>query len=172
MKIEKGFVSTRYGLQVDPINPTSDMFDIRDIAHSLSQMPRFGGHSYHPYTVAQHSVYVLTLVKTKVHAMPFRKKRQLCLQALLHDASEAYIMDMPTPVKICMPEYQLIEKKIMTAIFKKFNLPTEIDSIVKLADQRAFEYEVSNIINEQESDLIWTPKYAKSRFLEAYQPLS
>jgi 5'-deoxynucleotidase YfbR-like HD superfamily hydrolase len=86
--------------------------NIHDIAASLSKMCRFVGHCRDFYSVAEHSVYVSHLVP-----------QEMALAGLLHDASEAYLSDMASPIKKQMPEYKQIEHVIMGKIAKRFDLP-------------------------------------------------
>lgn len=89
--------------------PTPDQVDLLDIAIALSRAPRFVGQSYRKYAVAAHAIHVSLLVP-----------KQLRLQAIFHDASEAYLADIPSPFKSLMPDYKRLEAGIMDAIAKKF----------------------------------------------------
>ena len=86
-------LETVSGRKVDVVNPDPATIDITDIAWALSPMPRFSGHSipYIPYSVAQHSIQV---AKDLASLGPLVQ-----LYGLLHDAAEAYINDLPSPVK-------------------------------------------------------------------------
>ena len=81
-------------------------FDIEDIAHSLSQLCRFNGHCIGTYTVAQHSCIVAEYARDE-HK----------LIALMHDAAEAYIGDIPRPLKYLIPDIKKVENWLMTQIF-------------------------------------------------------
>jgi 5'-deoxynucleotidase YfbR-like HD superfamily hydrolase len=96
-------ITTRYGHGFNYDTPEPSMIDIADIAHALSITNRFGGHSRFPYSVARHSVLCS-------QQAPDGYK----LQALLHDATEAYISDIITPVKLMFPEYCELENRIYT----------------------------------------------------------
>lgn len=85
---------------------------IDDIGAALSKLCRFTGHCREFYSVAEHSVYVSYLVP-----------KDLALAGLLHDASEAYLSDIASPIKQFMPEYKNIENDIMKRIALKFSLP-------------------------------------------------
>lgn len=76
------------GKLFDIVKPTPDQIELKDIAHSLSNICRFNGHCKEFYSVAQHSVVVASI-------SPYEHK----LAALMHDASEAYLCDLPTPIK-------------------------------------------------------------------------
>lgn len=99
------------------------MIDILDIAHALSNQCRFSGHVKQFYSVAEHSYWVATLSKEP-------------LKALLHDASEAYLVDIPRPIKPHLTNYVKIEEKLQRAIFKKFGLSENIPNEIKIIDSR------------------------------------
>lgn len=100
-----------------------DSICIEDIAHALSHTNRFGGHLREPYTVAQHSVMVVNCVP-----------EHLKLTALLHDATEAYIGDMPSPFKKLMPDYKALENNLMKVIAEKYSLVYPFPPEIKAAD--------------------------------------
>lgn len=94
------------------LTPEVYAFDIEEIAHALSHMNRFAGHTYTFYSVAQHCVIASYLVE-----------RGFEMEALLHDASEAYVVDVPSPLKkIIGPVYNEIEGKCQAALSKQFGI--------------------------------------------------
>lgn len=106
------WIETFTGKHVDIIDPQPESIDIIDIAHALSMCNRFGGHTSAPYSVAEHCVRMS-------HIVPL----ELALEALLHDAAEAYLGDMPSPFKKAMPEFKAYEARMEAAIRKHFGLP-------------------------------------------------
>ena len=84
------------GKKVDILCPTPEMVDIEDIAHALSMTCRFGGHCREFYSVAEHSVLVEQMGRYSLHCSDPR----IIMLLLLHDAAEAYIGDIITPVVI------------------------------------------------------------------------
>lgn len=86
---------------------------IEDIAHALANTIRFGGHAKHAYTVAEHSVHISNLVDP-----------DFALWGLMHDATEAYMMDMPSPLKRFIPKYKELEDRLSNHIFDWFVSPT------------------------------------------------
>ena len=81
------------GQGFDPLNPCTKDVRLEDIAHALAQTCRFGGHTPRHYSVAQHAVFVALLV-LKVSRRP-----DWALLALHHDSAEAYLGDIPRPIK-------------------------------------------------------------------------
>lgn len=132
-----GKVRTFSGLFIDPLNLQPEDVNITDIAHALSQIPRFGGHSRILYSVAQHCVWV-------AKELP----EELRLYGLLHDASEAYLLDIPSPLKDRLPEYIVAERMAMGAVAKAFGLEDNFWRLpeVKAVDKRALEYEWRNYV--------------------------
>lgn len=117
------YIETYGGNRVDILLPDPAQITVEDIAHALAHVPRFAGHTKRFYSVAAHSINVARLV-------PDEHK----LQALLHDATEAYLGDMPTPFKRVFGEYRAAEERLWKAIAQKFNVPVELHKSVKQAD--------------------------------------
>src|SRR5580704_106133 len=99
------------GKQLFLLDPRPEDIDINDIAISLSNLCRFGGHVDYFWSVAAHSLLVAQLLP-----------RPLKLAGLLHDAAEAYIVDIPRPLKLLLPQYMEIEHRIEAAIGAKFGV--------------------------------------------------
>lgn len=70
-----------------------NVMDAGDIAHALSLINRFTGHTTRPYSVAEHSLLVADLAEA-ADATPVVQ-----MAALMHDAHEAYTGDVSSPVK-------------------------------------------------------------------------
>lgn len=124
------FLETRSQRVVDVTNPQPDDIHIEDIAHALGNLCRFGGHTRRFYSVAEHSVRVSKLVESA------GASRIIQLQALLHDATEAYLVDMPSPIKRLLQEYYVLEQNLWRVIAAKYDVPFEMDEAVKEADAR------------------------------------
>lgn len=117
------WIRTYSGKHFNYACPSANDIDIVDIAQALSHLCRFAGHLPEFYSVAQHSVYVSQLVKP-----------ELALEALLHDATEAYCVDIPSPLKALLPDYQRMEKSVDQAVREKFSLPRKADYSIHVAD--------------------------------------
>jgi len=113
-------------------DPENYGYDLPEIAHCLARIPRFVGHTMgRPYSVAQHSVLVAEEVKRSGGGP------RLVAAALLHDAAEAFLQDLPHPVKM-MPElagYRALMKRTEEAIAAHFGLALFLDHpAIKRAD--------------------------------------
>lgn len=117
------WILTRTGVRFDLLNPTPDMIRPEDIAFALARICRFNGHTRGHYSVAEHSIRVAALVPAEHQ-----------LAALLHDAPEAYIGDVSSPLKALLPEYREIEQRIWSAICQRFGISTELPQCIKQAD--------------------------------------
>jgi uncharacterized protein len=98
-------IVTASGLFFDPINPDPKKIRIEDIAHALSRQTRFTGHVRGFWSGANHSLLVSHLVAPE-HA----------LAAQMHDAYEAYLIDLPSPVK----RHELFDGYTITEQFGHF----------------------------------------------------
>jgi len=117
------WMQTVSGRRYYPIDPRPEEVYIEDIAKGLSMMCRYNGQVPFFYSVAEHSVLVSYCVP-KEHA----------LQALLHDATEAYIADIIRPVKAHLTNYKELEERNWFAIADRFGVPREFHPSVKQAD--------------------------------------
>ncbi|HXP52130.1 MAG TPA: HD family hydrolase [Bacteroidia bacterium] len=164
--IKLNHIRTFTGLEINVFDPTPEMICIEDIAHALSVMPRFAGHTRQFYSVAQHSYYCST------QATP--KNR---LKALLHDASEAYMMDMPKPLKNLFPEFTMVEENLMRVIAKKYNFAWPADAELKYIDAKALEVEYNELmicsVPPEKRELIpFSSGAAKILFLNEFKKLT
>lgn len=164
-------LETVSGRKINVTDPDPSTIEITDIAWALSRMPRFSGHSipYIPYSVAQHCIQV------SKELAPHGYKIQL--YGLLHDAAEAYINDLPSPVKH-IPEIHAVisklEDKLMLTIYNALGIqpPTEEEEqIVKIADKHQQAVEAYNFMYSRGND--WNlPKVTFKKLQEFEQPLT
>lgn len=165
-----GWISTYSGIRFNVIEPVVDDISIFDIAHALAHQCRYGGHCKRFYSVAEHCIHVAKFAP-----------ENLKLEALLHDGSEAYLLDIPRPIKKAMPEYRVIEDRLMTAISSRFagiNWPvapevTELDNRILIDEVSqnmtppAVEWGIPG--KALGVDLkYWTPDEAARRFINAF----
>jgi 5'-deoxynucleotidase YfbR-like HD superfamily hydrolase len=145
---QHAFMTTFTGQRVDPTNVTVDDVSIVDIAHALSQLCRFTGHTKEFYSVAQHSVLVAANV-----ALPFG------LEGLLHDAAEAYVNDLSRPLKHhpSMGAYVFAEMRAERAIRERFKLPLTMSPEVKHVDNLLVVDEARDFM----ADSTWTKGHAR-----------
>lgn len=125
-------IITFSGKFLDLFSMNVNDLDILDISYGLSNIARFAGQVPF-YSVARHSIYVAKMLP-----------EDLMLSGLLHDASEAYIGDIISPIKPMMKDYLEIEKFLMGLISDKWKLNTG-HHLVNIADKKALEYEKSTL---------------------------
>ena len=166
---------TYTGKMFYPLDPQPEDICIEDIAHALSNLCRFGGHSTRFYSVAQHSLHVSKLCADE-HK----------LIGLMHDASEAYVGDMVRPLKYELPQYRDIEQKVWLCIAGQLDLPWAIPDAVKQCDDVALVTERRDLIQlhpgvwelvskkanpDPEPIKPWAPAYAEMMFRAEYEKL-
>lgn len=155
-------IRTYTGLYMNVFAPTTEMICIEDIAHSLSNQCRFAGHLPYFYSVAQHSVAC---------SRRLLSHKLLALQALFHDASEAYLMDIPSPIKKRLSSYIALENNLMKLIARKFEFDYPLYDRVKEIDELELEFEWNYIMLRTPTSLkieYWDPELAKAQFISQY----
>lgn len=168
---------TYTGLQFYPQDPRPEEICIEDIAHALSNLCRFAGHCREFYSVAQHSVLV------SENCAPAD-----ALAGLLHDAPEAYIVDVPRPLKYAagMEAYRALEARYNQVVADRFGLPTLVPPSVKRADDVLLATEARDLMPPAsvsrwclaEAPASWIqivplpPREAEQLFLEQYRELA
>jgi len=161
-------ITTWGGRKFNFLNPEPTSIFIEDIAHALSLQCRFNGHSTDFYSVAEHSVEVSKLVESQ------GATNKIIMTALLHDAAEAYIGDVVSPLKKVLEDYQEIEHRVESAIAERFSLVFPMPDIVKRADKETLEREFRSLrpfIDKRNKMRCLSPKRAEALFLHEYRRL-
>jgi hypothetical protein len=179
------WILTFTGKKFDLLDPQVEQICIEDIAHALSNQCRFAGHTKHFYSVAQHSIILAENVVKQNEINP-----ALQLRALLHDAAEAYMNDIPAPMKWILGErLKVIEDGIQAKIHEAL-IPKLVDGYdrIKKADLQMLALEKINLLPDhaekweilegiqpleisQPDDIRWSwaNSAAKKKFIDAYK---
>jgi hypothetical protein len=167
------WIQTYTGVQFWPLDPRADEIQIEDIAHALSMQCRFSGHCLRFYSVAEHCVLLSRHVP-----------RGDALWALLHDASEAYLVDIPRPIKPALGIYRELEASLMLRVCERFGISPEMPTSVHEADRAILTDEMRQNMSAapapwstETSPLgvklrYWSPARAEEEFLEEFTVLS
>ena len=144
-------ILTSSGNFIDPFNLKEQDILIQDIACSLAGQPRFSGHTGTTYSVAEHSV--ITLCSLISNCSIILLKPEILKQALMHDAPEAYISDIPGPIKDSINKkydnaIQNIEEEIWKVIASKYSIPVRLKKEVLIADKEALAGELVTFFSE------------------------
>ncbi len=167
------------GRRLDLLDPSPLDIEIEDIAHGLAFVARWNGQTYgdYPYSVAEHSVFVLELYR---RLYP-KAERKWQLAALLHDAPEYVIGDMISPVKSAVgPGYDALDKRLMAAIHLRFGLPATLPIAIKKQIKRADKIsawleavEIAGFSREEADKLFGKPVFddIPRRYLRPHPPM-
>ena len=174
------YLQTVSGRWVNPFDPDPEQLDAGDIARALANQCRFGGHSRVFYSVAQHSVIVSRLVEER------GGDAQDAFAALMHDATEAYLGDMPHPLKHRSPlgaAFKAAEDDLERAIRDRFRIKPDVpdikpvDRALLATERRAFSGETwhwPELDGVQPLDIeltAWSPDEAAEAFAKRYAEL-
>lgn len=156
------FMHTWSGRKFFPLDPRPDEISIKDIAHALANQCRFNGHTTKFYSVAEHAWHCSFLVP-----------EEFALEALLHDAAEAYLGDIIRPLKL-IPQiksvYGPIEEAVEQAIAERFHLTYPWPAAVKRADEMMVTAEMDQIIKAREKGHLHDSNVAADREVQCFGP--
>ncbi len=110
------WIETYTGIKFNPFCPKPEDINTQDIAHGLSNICRFNGQCKFFFSVAQHSINAMASAKRRGYS------KRIQLLCLFHDAAEAYISDVPSPVKQHIPQFRQIEDTVMSVIYEFLNI--------------------------------------------------
>lgn len=169
-------IDTRTGETITPLSPEPERVELADVAHALSNLSRFAGQGRYFYSVARHSVHVSREVEAR------GGDRSAQRWGLLHDASEAYLSDVPAPVKRSLPGYTHAERRLQRAVREAVDLELSADAerLVDRVDADVGSYELAVHFpteNREKPDLECVPEDvdpetdAKALFLERSREL-
>lgn len=169
------WLQTYSGQVFDPNDLRPEAFRIEDIAHALGMLCRYCGHVKRFYSIAEHCV-----IGSRQAAS------ELKMHFLIHDASEAYVSDLVSPIKVLLPEYKVIEKKIELVIYEALEIkpPTAKEQrLVKIIDLGMLSTEQLQLLppppqarvwGGEPYDLMlpcWTPEIAAILYLDMFNQL-
>ncbi len=170
------WVGTVSGRHIDFLNPDPSQVEIEDIATGLSNVARFSGQTEQHYSVAQHSVMCSNKVSPYV-----------AMQALLHDATEAYMGDCPRPLKVVLgAAWKDVEARLLAVIMQRFGLPEKLNPEIKTVDNRWVVTErqhlqpygpswtgawLDGVVPYNVNLVPWSPLEARINFLERFHYL-
>jgi hypothetical protein len=181
-----GWMETYTGVRFFPLEPRAADVRSVDIAHSLSNQCRYAGHSRFNYSVAQHSVLLCDWVLRNGNpADPHETMLGgYAFTALMHDCAEAYLCDLPRPIKYRSPEFLKMEAELERVVFPVFNLEYPIPPWMKAIDSRIVvderEQVTSRSGHEWSTDGLkplgirirrWSNRKAERKFLQRFHYL-
>lgn len=183
-------IETYTGRQFHLLAPRIEELCFDDIAHALSNICRFNGHSQRPYYVAEHSCLIADRVHEEIRRSSsphyvkdmFGSTRwRIELAALMHDAAEAYIGDMTRPLKVKMLAFKDVEARIDAAVGQWLGTPYPLPPIVKEFDSRILHDERKQVMSQSTNmwgtDSLeplgvevqfWTQKRCKREFADRF----
>lgn len=142
---QRPIIETHSGLGINLIDPDPETINLEDIAYGLSHQCRFGGHVSHFYSVAEHSLLCSYLSDD----LDLEQKRSI----FLHDAHEAYLGDIPTPIKRMLSDLNKIVEGFDRAIVERFNLEAGFNfSELKEIDHLALSIEAKELMVYREEN--------------------
>lgn len=174
------YIYTVSGRKFYPLDPRGEDIVVEDIGHALSNLCRFTGHVKEFYSVAEHCLRVSLLLEDQGY------NNRIQLGGLLHDASEAYLSDISTPVKCdsLLAGYRAAEHQLELVIADALDCPEIFEGAVKRADTTLLVTEARDVLCQgfyesfkpmahplNEVVFPMGPELARAKFLDRYHTL-
>ena len=164
------YITTYTRRHFDPVNPEPADMDIKDIAHALSMICRGNGHVSSFWSVGEHCILCAKEAAAKGYA------NRLVLAALLHDASECYMSDVPRPLKQNMKQYKEQENHLLDVLYTKFlgsSLDEQEEKLIKEIDDAVLWYDMKYLLGEDSEgdkpETCMVPDYTVRAFKDVEQ---
>lgn len=170
------WLETYQGNKFDLKNLDENVYDPVDIAHALSMQCRYAGHCAEFYSIAEHSWLIALWLQSQGCSLLTQ------LQGLMHDATEAYITDLPRDLKLMLPDYKALENRLEAVIFERFNIPLPMHPLIKQADTRILVNERDRLFHGARHShweggvglagvdvYCWSPQRAKTLWLRRFE---
>lgn len=138
-------ITTYTGAHFAPTEPDPNEIRLEDIAHALSLLCRGNGHVKQFFSVGQHCLHCAREALARGYG------NRVALACLLHDASEAYLSDVPRPFKASLPQYRTLENALLELIYQKFlgsPLTASEEAKVKEIDDDMLYYDLKVLLND------------------------
>lgn len=169
---------TASGRRFNLESPSVADVHLPDIATSISRQNRYLGHTFNTYSVAEHSYWCWWLARKDGNTDP-----TFLRTVLMHDAHEAYVGDMPRPVKLLCPDFVALEQRVQDAVYARFGLGEEFgvgtnsikyyDNAITRAESRAMmtsrgeDWDWDGVPVVDVPFFCWDADVARFHFLEA-----
>lgn len=171
MYLPTGFIETFTGLEFDLLNPKNNIYRPEDVLHALAKECRYGGHCDKFYSVNEH-IYIGTFLIDGIN-----EQCEWCV----HDSPEAYLKDIPTPLKRLFPEYEKLHDAHLEEICRQWGISYPLCDKVWEVDHLMFEIEQPQLmkglfyekkpVNEKIKLFCWNPEEAKEALTSRFKEL-
>lgn len=172
------WICTHTGGRFDIFDPKPEAVRIEDIAHALAMNCRYNGHTDHFFSVAEHCIVASMFCDP-----------EFALEVLLHDAAEAYLSDIPKPIKMRWPEFSAHEDVVLRVIFEGLGVTwpdLDVHAHIKYVDLRMLATEKPQVLPRAQDDwdilegvypyphtfAFLEPRHAAGAFLNHFNKLS
>lgn len=154
------YIKTCSGNIINYLDPQEDQIKIYDIARGLSREARFNGQTHKFYSVAEHCIRV-----------SYWCKPEDALAGLLHDATEAYMKDIPSPLKMLIPDYKTIEARLHAVICRAFGISANMPDSVRDGDDHELHIDLKFRLNNNFSTAM-SMEEAEDAFINRFLELT
>lgn len=178
--MSKNVMVTNSGKVIDYERLTPDMLDHNDIGHALAHQCRYAGHIGQHYSVAQHLCLAARYCRWV--------SPQQAYDALMHDAAEAYVTDLPRALKRCsyLKDYAKLEDLVQGLISEKYGCAAEKNLIVQTVDVKlacteirdllpqaveVFKTDYADVVPFEDLVWPWSADHAKENWLKMFHGL-